>query len=104
MPFLDHLEELRWRIFKSAGALFVGTIVGFLLVHYLHVTDILVRPIAPYLQDGRLAVLSPLEPFLFEIKLSILVALLLAFPVTASSFPRSTWVWSSSRWALAWPT
>jgi sec-independent protein translocase protein TatC len=83
MPFLDHLEELRWRIFKSAGALFAGTIVGFLLVHYLHVTEILVNPIAPYLQDGRLAVLSPLEPFMFEIKLSILCGLLLAFPVIA---------------------
>jgi sec-independent protein translocase protein TatC len=81
MPFLDHLEELRWRIFKSAGALFFGTIIGFLLVHYLHVTDVLVRPIAPYLQDGRLAVLSPLEPFMFEIKLAVLVGLLLAFPV-----------------------
>jgi sec-independent protein translocase protein TatC len=83
MPFLDHLEELRWRIFKSAGGLFAGTVIGFLLVHYLEVTAILVRPIAPYLQNGQLAVLSPLEPFLFEIKLSILVGLLLAFPVIA---------------------
>jgi sec-independent protein translocase protein TatC len=83
MPFLDHLEELRWRIFKSAGALFVGTLVGFLLVHYLGVMEILIRPIEPYLPDGRLSVISPMEPFLFEIKLSILVGLLLAFPILA---------------------
>lgn len=83
MPFLDHLEELRWRIFKMAGGLFAATIIGFVLVHYLHVTEILVRPIAPYLQDGRLAVLSPLEPFMFEVKLSVLVGLLFAFPVIA---------------------
>ncbi len=31
MPFLDHLEELRWRIFKAAGALLLGTLVGFYL-------------------------------------------------------------------------
>jgi len=86
MPFLDHLEELRWRIFKSAAALFVSTIVGFLLVHYLGVTEILVRPIAPYLgsQDGRLAAFSPMEPFLLEIKLSIIVGILIAFPVLVS--------------------
>jgi sec-independent protein translocase protein TatC len=83
MPFLDHLEELRWRIFKSAGALFAGTLIGFLLVHYLHVTQILVRPVEPYLSDGKLAVLSPMEPFLLEVKLAIIVGLLLSFPIIA---------------------
>lgn len=27
MPFLDHLEELRWRIFKALGAVVVGAVV-----------------------------------------------------------------------------
>jgi sec-independent protein translocase protein TatC len=83
MPFLDHLEELRWRIFKSAGALFGGTLVGFLVVHYLHVTQFLVRPVEPYLSDGKLAGLSPMEPFLLEVKLAIIVGFLLAFPIIA---------------------
>ena len=83
MPFLDHLEELRWRIFKGAGALFGGTLLGFVLVHYLHVTEVLIRPIEPYLVDGKLAVLSPMEPFLLEIKLALIVGLLLAFPILA---------------------
>ena len=29
MPFLDHLEELRWRILKSLGAVLVGAVVAF---------------------------------------------------------------------------
>lgn len=83
MPFLDHLEELRWRIFKSGAALFGATVVGFLLVHYLHVTEILVAPIRPFLetQDGRLAAFSPLTPFFLELKLALIVGLILSFPI-----------------------
>ena len=29
MPFLDHLEELRWRILKALGAVLVGAIIAF---------------------------------------------------------------------------
>lgn len=29
MPFLDHLEELRWRLLKALGALFIGAIICF---------------------------------------------------------------------------
>ncbi len=32
MPFLDHLEELRWRILWSLMAAFVGSVVGYVLV------------------------------------------------------------------------
>jgi sec-independent protein translocase protein TatC len=81
MPFLDHLEELRWRLFKSVGALVGAAIVGFCFVHYLGVTDFLIRPIVPLLPEGKLSVFSPLTPFFFEIKLGILVGLLLAFPI-----------------------
>jgi sec-independent protein translocase protein TatC len=31
MPFLDHLEELRWRILKALGATLVGAIIAFTL-------------------------------------------------------------------------
>ncbi len=81
MPFLDHLEELRWRIFKAGGSLLLGAILGFLIVHYLRVTDILIRPAEPFLPQGRLSVFSPLTPFFFEIKLAIILGILLAFPI-----------------------
>src|SRR5688500_17223736 len=81
MPFLDHLEELRWRVFKAGGALILAAILGFCVVHYLHVTDFLIRPAEPFLPDGRLSVFSPLTPFFFEIKLGIILGVLLAFPI-----------------------
>jgi sec-independent protein translocase protein TatC len=83
VPLLDLLEKVRWRLFKSLAALLAGFVVGFLLVHYLGVTEILVRPIRPFLehQEGRLAAFSPLTPFLLELKVALIVAVILAFPV-----------------------
>jgi sec-independent protein translocase protein TatC len=81
MPFLDHLEELRWRVFKAGGALFACTIIGFCIVHYLEVTAFLVRPVQDYVPGGKLTVLDPLTPFFFELKLSVILGILLALPI-----------------------
>ena len=81
MPFLDHLEELRWRIFRAGGALILAAILGFVVVHYLKVTQILVQPALPFLPDGRLSVFDPLTPFFFEIKLAIILGLIGSFPI-----------------------
>jgi len=35
MPFLDHLEELRWRILKSLAAILVGAVVCFIFSDHL---------------------------------------------------------------------
>ena len=35
MPFLDHLEELRKRLFWIAGAILLGIVVGFALLSRL---------------------------------------------------------------------
>ena len=42
MPFLDHLEELRWRILKALGALVVGAAICFALSD--SIVQILTRP------------------------------------------------------------
>ncbi|HCR04960.1 MAG TPA: twin-arginine translocase subunit TatC [Gemmatimonadetes bacterium] len=81
MPFLDHLEELRWRIFKAGGALILAAILGFVVVHYLNVTQILIRPALLFLPDGRLSVFDPLTPFFFEIRLAIILGLIGSFPI-----------------------
>lgn len=81
MPFLDHLEELRWRIFKALASLGLATVVGFLLVHYLNVFDLLVQPVCPYMPECRLAFFSPVTPFFFVLKLALLVGIVLAFPI-----------------------
>ncbi len=81
MPFLDHLEELRWRILWSLLALVLGTVAGFLIVQYFDVLTLLKRPIAPYLADGRLFITRPTDAFMLTIKLAFIVGLILAAPV-----------------------
>ncbi|MGH7476355.1 MAG: twin-arginine translocase subunit TatC [Longimicrobiales bacterium] len=81
MPFLEHLEELRWRILWSLLALLGCAIVGFIVVTQLRVLPLLVRPIEPYIADGKLGYLSPADPFLLTLRLALIVGVLLAFPI-----------------------
>ena len=81
MPFLDHLEELRWRLLWSLLAVALATAVSFVLVMHFDVLGLLIRPIEPFLHGSKLKYLSPTDPFFITVKLSILVGFLLAFPV-----------------------
>ncbi|PYP32923.1 MAG: twin-arginine translocase subunit TatC [Gemmatimonadetes bacterium] len=80
MPFLDHLEELRWRILKSLLVIVVATLVGWFIVQSVDVIAVLKRPIAPLLPGGRLVFTSPTEPFLITLKFAFVVGLLFASP------------------------
>jgi sec-independent protein translocase protein TatC len=81
MPFLDHLEELRWRVLWSLVAVILFTVVGFVLVTHFDVLGLLVAPIAPFLGDSKLKYLSPIEPFFITLKLALVVGLLFASPI-----------------------
>ncbi len=81
MPFLDHLEELRWRIFKAAIALFLGTVVGFVVVQNFDMLGLLKQPIAPYLPEGNLIVTRPTDAFFVTLKLALLFGFVLAAPI-----------------------
>src|SRR5512141_261193 len=83
MPFLDHLEELRWRILRSLGALVVGFGLGLWLVQQFQLVNLLKQPIAPYLTGagGKLIVTSPTEPVMIVFKLGFMVGLVLASPI-----------------------
>ncbi|MEQ9399334.1 MAG: twin-arginine translocase subunit TatC [Longimicrobiales bacterium] len=83
MPFLDHLEELRWRIFWSAMSVGVGSVIGFFLVHRFQVLELLIAPVRAARDDPgfRLQYLSPADPFWITLKLAILVGIILALPV-----------------------
>jgi sec-independent protein translocase protein TatC len=82
MPFLDHLEELRWRILWSLLAVVAGTVVGFVFVHYFGVMELLIVPIREAYSDEqfRLIYLSPADPFFVTLKLAVVVGVILAFP------------------------
>jgi Tat protein translocase TatC len=81
MPFLDHLEELRWRILWSLVAILVGTILGWWLLDKIDIIEVLKRPIAPYLPGGRLVFTSPAEPFMLTLKVAFALGCLVASPV-----------------------
>ena len=83
MPFLDHLEELRWRILRSLGAIVGGFGLGLWLVQRFQLVNLLKQPIAPYLTGagGKLIVTSPTEPVMIVFKLGFTVGLVLASPV-----------------------
>ena len=81
MPFLDHLEELRWRILWSILAILVGTLIGFALVTKFNVLEILINPIRPFIANEKLKYLSPGDPFFITLKLAITVGLILAFTI-----------------------
>ena len=81
MPFLDHLEELRWRILWSLGALVLASVIGFWLVQHFDVLALLKRPIAELLPEGKLFVTRPTDAFIITLKLAVLVGAVLASPV-----------------------
>lgn len=80
MPFLDHLEELRWRIVWSLGAMIVGVIAGFTLVTRFKLIRILQEPIAPYL-PGKLVYTSPADPFSITLNAAVIIGIIIASPV-----------------------
>ena len=74
---VEHLDELRTRIFVALGALAIGFTIAFVfrghLLHWLN---------APLPSDKQKPItLSPAEPFLTSMKVSLLAGLALAFPV-----------------------
>lgn len=95
MPFLEHLEELRWRIIWSFVAVVIGAGVGIWAVFELNVIHLLTAPIEAAMADlvrqrpelgqfmgsGRLSFLNLTEPFFFAIKVGVAVGFLLASPV-----------------------
>ena len=83
MPFLDHLEELRWRVWWSVLAIVVGTAATYGLFAFIDILGFIKAPIEPYIPDGKLAFSSPAEPFLITLKVSVAVGTVLASPVLA---------------------
>lgn len=82
MSLMEHLVELRTRIIRSAIAVAVGAIAGWLL--YPVVFDALMGPLRqladnPNVSDKFLA-LDPLEIFLLRIKMSAYLGLVIAMP------------------------
>lgn len=81
MPFLDHLEELRWRILWSVAALAVGVALGFYLVLHYNALAHLEAPILPYLQGHRLVATHPTDGLQITISAAMWIGMVVALPV-----------------------
>src|SRR5687768_16100083 len=81
MPFLDHLEELRWRLIWSLVALAVGVGAGLAIVLRFDVIALLARPLAPILEGQTLVYTHPADPFGIVMKAALAIGLVLALPV-----------------------
>ena len=82
MPFLDHLEELRWRILKSVVALAVGFAAAFWFCLNMDVIALLAAPIKPYLgPDGTLVFTHPLGNVTILMQIAGVLGIVLASPM-----------------------
>ncbi|HLP16505.1 MAG TPA: twin-arginine translocase subunit TatC [Bacteroidota bacterium] len=78
MSFLDHLEELRWRIIKAVGALVVVAIVAGFFADFL-VQDVLLGPLRTV--HLKVQVLTPYGIMLLYMEVVLFAALIGAMPV-----------------------
>ena len=81
MPFLDHLEELRWRIIWSLVALIIGVVGAFIVLQQFDIFEFLERPILPYLGGNKLKYTHPADPLSVLISASFTIGIVLALPV-----------------------
>ncbi|MDA0745387.1 MAG: apolipoprotein N-acyltransferase [bacterium] len=79
MPFLDHLEELRWRILKGLVAVAVGALIcGTFSTEIL---NLLKQPIQNVKFPLKLIYLKPMGMFMVKLNIALVGGVVLALPV-----------------------
>jgi sec-independent protein translocase protein TatC len=86
MSFLDHLEELRWRIVKAAAGILVGAILCWIFIDQI-IDGVLLRPIihlnqtlGPGQQPIRLQNLKPFGQVFLYMEVAFVGGLILSVP------------------------
>jgi sec-independent protein translocase protein TatC len=80
MNFIDHLEELRWRLIKSIASILVFSILFYLVAE--RIINYLTIPVS------QTYFTSPTEAFSVRIKLSLILGLMASVPVIMYQFWR----------------
>jgi sec-independent protein translocase protein TatC len=75
MSLIDHLGELRSRLFRAIIAVAIGGVIGFYFA--VPIRDFLMVPLG----DTNLQVLGVGDAFIIQIKISLVVGIILAMPV-----------------------
>ncbi|MNX21715.1 Sec-independent protein translocase protein TatC [compost metagenome] len=97
MTFLEHLEELRWRLLKTVSAIAVGTILAF--VFHQQLVTWLLKPAAGI----ELIFTAPAEYFMVTLRVAFFAGLYLSLPVLlyqAIAFVAPGLTPSERRWTL----
>ena len=81
MPFLDHLEELRWRIIYSLGSVLICVAVGFWVTLHFDLVTILAEPILKIVPGQKLYYTHPSDKFSITLNTAMTCGLVLAAPV-----------------------
>jgi len=81
MPFLDHLEELRWRIIYSLGSALVAIGIGFWVTLQFDLVTILAAPILKLLPTHKLVFTHPSDAFSITLNTAMTCGIVLAAPV-----------------------
>ena len=79
MPFLDHFEELRWRLVKSLGSILLGAAITFFFIDSL--IELLIRPTKNLSTPMDLQVLKVQGMFMIKWGIALIGGLVLAIPV-----------------------
>lgn len=82
MPFLDHLEELRWRIIKILAAMVIAAVACYFISDFLFYW--LRYPLEKAVPDGSvdLNFLKVAEGFTVRLKLSFFAGIFISIPIT----------------------
>jgi sec-independent protein translocase protein TatC len=75
MTFLEHLEELRWRLLKTVSAIAVGTLLAF--IFHQQLVSWLLKPAAGI----ELIFTAPAEYFMVTLRVAFFTGLYLSLPV-----------------------
>lgn len=77
MPFTEHLEELRWVLFKSLISVVLFFVISFYFSEYI--MDFLLKPLPP--ESNKLIYLEPAGGFLVRLKVAFTTGLVISLPV-----------------------
>ncbi len=79
MPFLDHLEELRWRMIKIIASVFVFTVASFFISDFF--LEFLLYPSKRITSDLGLQVLKVQTIFIIKLEIALITGIIVSIPV-----------------------
>jgi sec-independent protein translocase protein TatC len=86
MPLMDHLRELRSRLFKALIAITIGAVIGW--IYYVQIFDFIIGPLKSARDDlaakglnVELTLTSVTAPFTLQLRIAAMAGVVLASPV-----------------------